>query len=70
MEDQDLKTFIKGYEHGYWLKRVSRKELDDILGKTDIHLIYQYGVKLGSRTAAQEKARKLIERGIESSKNR
>jgi len=56
-EQEDVQRFMTGYEHGYWLKRANRKELDDIISRKQINSHYKAGVTYGAREAEREKFR-------------
>ncbi|HEY1009973.1 MAG TPA: hypothetical protein VGE24_04390 [Emticicia sp.] len=56
MEDQDLKIYTKGFEHGYWLQRGDSKELDEIIKRSN-HERYKSGLVAGKKEAVRERVR-------------
>lgn len=57
MEDNNkLDIYIKGFEHGYWLKRGNSEELDAIIERSN-HDTYKAGLQAGKKEAIRESVR-------------
>lgn len=57
MEDNNkLDIYIKGFEHGYWLKRGNSEELDAIIERSN-HPYYKNGLVAGKKEAIRESVR-------------
>lgn len=69
MEDNQLKIYTKGFEHGYWLMRGDSKELDDII-KHSKHADYKSGLQAGKKEATREKVRERLDQTKDQSQNR
>ena len=60
MDDNKLKIYIKGFEHGYWLKRGDSPELDGIINRSN-HAYYKNGLMAGKKEAERQQVRERLQ---------
>lgn len=67
MENQDLKIYIKGFEHGYWLEKGNSKDLPELIERSKNHARYSAGLRAGSKEAKREVIRDRMQNNSEQS---
>lgn len=61
--------YMKGFEHGYWLRRGDSKELDNVINGSKNHVGYQSGLIAGKKEAEREKTKERLNSQFDKSKN-
>lgn len=61
MDKDKLNIYVKGFEHGYWLKRGDSPELDGIINRSN-HAYYKNGLMAGKKEAERQRVRDRLEK--------